>query len=652
MTKPQPASVTVKKLKTLREPTHHAPLPGVRSPEKTFSARLQPGRPIVALIASLLAGFAGASRAQEAPVPAINTQSRQAVLEAWSAYYRPSAAGSPSLGLRGASETAVDTQWTGNVEQGVAGTTASAFRQAVLRRVNWYRAMACLPGNVVFSETSNGYAQAAALLMSRNKALSHTPPTSWFGWNQTAYDGASSSSLFLGAWGSGAVDGYIEDGTDGIGNVIVGHRRWILFPPMRKMGTGDVPARSDGTAAWPAANALRTFGEPDSWAADVYSMARNRFTTWPPAGYVPVGTTYAYWTISYPGPFSPNGDNVSFAQASITARKNGQPLRAVVLSNNEGYRGFGDDTFVWWFPGDVRAAEDTYEVTVSNIQTPQGTLTYAGTTTLIDSDPAKLVNVSTRLRVGSGDNVGIVGFVIAGSQPQRVVIRALGPSLTAAGVAGVLSNPALVVRDAAGALVAQNDDWQTQIAGAPASRVVDIASTSFAPSNPREAAVALALLPGAYTAIISGVGGETGVALVEVYDLDPANSTSRAVNVSTRGRVVSGDGVMIGGFVIRGGTAPRNVLVRALGPSLAAAGVTDVLADPTLEVRNAAGQLVAAVDDYDQSASSLAQLGSLRPSDPREAAVRLSLFPGAYTAIVRGARGQTGVALVEGYEVP
>ena len=218
----------------------------------------------------------------------------------------------------------------------------------------------------------------------------------------------------------------------------------------------------------------------------------------------------------------------------------------------------------------------------------------------------------------------------------------------------------MTVRNSFGEAVVSNDDWQvpqaiTSAAQARGAQGIAIVGTGLTPSDPREATVALSLPPGAYTAVVSGNGGEQGVALIKVYELDPAGTaaaSSHVVNVSTRGRVLGGDNVMIGGFVVRGRMTARNLLVRALEPSLAAAGVSEALADPTLEIRHAAGQPVAFVDDYDQGTTSLATLGALKPNDAREAAVRVSLTPGTYTAVVRGKNGQTGVSRVEAYEVP
>lgn len=266
---------------------------------------------------------------------------------------------------------------------------------------------------------------------------------------------------------------------------------------------------------------------------------------------------------------------------------------------------------------------------------------------VLPEDPTtRLINLSTRLRVETGANVGIGGFVITGNTPKKILVRAIGPSLTAFGVSGAMSNPKLEVFNSSAipaVSIATNDDWQqTQQAA--------IMQTGLAPSDSREAAILLpTLAPGAYTAIVSGVAGEMGVALIEVYDLDPRTVQPRAINVSTRGRVLTGDAVMIGGFVIQG-SSPRRVVIRALGPSLTALGVQGALSDPWLQLFSGPN-LVTSNDNW-KAGPSMMELQALgrAPSDDREAALIVTLAPGPYTVIVNGAGGATGVALVEVYD--
>ncbi len=277
-----------------------------------------------------------------------------------------------------------------------------------------------------------------------------------------------------------------------------------------------------------------------------------------------------------------------------------------------------------------------------------GTVAASGgnvTVTITGAPPAaSLINISTRARIETGDNVLIGGFVIAGSVPKRVVIRALGPSL-AASVPNVLSNPQITIFNGQNQPIASNDNWRS-------SQQAEILATNRQPTDDREAAVILTLNPGGYTAIVSGVGGEMGVGLIEVYDLDPAGrETARPINVSTRARVLTGDNVLIGGFVV-GGTRPRKVIIRAIAPSLAAVGVQGTLPDPALTIFNGQNQPVASNDDW-RSSPAAAEITALnrQPTDDRESALILTLDPGGYTAIVSGKGGQTGVALVEVYDL-
>ncbi len=257
-------------------------------------------------------------------------------------------------------------------------------------------------------------------------------------------------------------------------------------------------------------------------------------------------------------------------------------------------------------------------------------------------NPPRLVNIATRMQVLTGDNVLIGGFIIGGSAAKTVVVRARGPSLTALGVPGALANPVLNLYSGQ-TVIASNDDWQT------ASNAATLQASGFAPSNAQEAAVYMTLSPGPYTAIVSGVGGTTGVGIIEVFEVDAL--TTPLINIATRGQVLTGDNVMIGGFIIQG-SGPQTVVVRARGPSLTAAGVPNALANPTLSLYT--GQTVIATNDDWQSATNAAalQASGFAPPNTNEAAILITLNPGAYTAIVSGIGGTTGVGIVEVFAVP
>ncbi len=254
-----------------------------------------------------------------------------------------------------------------------------------------------------------------------------------------------------------------------------------------------------------------------------------------------------------------------------------------------------------------------------------------------------LVNLSTRMTVGTGESQAIAGFIIAGSASKDLLLRALGPSLASFGVPGVLANPALEIHDQTGALIASDDDWQSTQKDA-------IEASGLAPGNELEAAVRLTLPPGAYTAVVSGEAGGTGVGLVEVYDLSPEVDAHLA-NLSTRGFVGTVDDVMIGGFIVGGASGCAKVVTRALGPSLGALGVGGALADPTLELHDGNGALVMANESWEETQALDLEAVALAPEDAREAATLGWLTTGAYTVIVRGSGGSSGVGLIEAYAV-
>jgi hypothetical protein len=274
--------------------------------------------------------------------------------------------------------------------------------------------------------------------------------------------------------------------------------------------------------------------------------------------------------------------------------------------------------------------------------------------------PAQLGNISTRAFVQTGDSVMIGGFIVQGTGPKRVIIRAIGPELSQFGVPDPLANPRLELRNAAGTLIGSNDDWQHTIVGGVITRsqVADIQSSRHAPANPFESAIIADLAPGNYTAIVRGVRDTTGVALVEVYDLGN-DASSILGNISTRSFVQTGDNVMIGGFIVQGMGA-KKVIIRAIGPELSQFAVPDPLANPTLELHNGTGALIASNDDWQHTiiggiitAGQVAaiQASGHAPADPSESAIIANLQPGSYTAIVRGVNGTMGVALVEVYDL-
>jgi sugar lactone lactonase YvrE len=256
-------------------------------------------------------------------------------------------------------------------------------------------------------------------------------------------------------------------------------------------------------------------------------------------------------------------------------------------------------------------------------------------------DPPILGNISTRLAVGTGNNVLIGGFIISGTERKNVVVRALGPTLEDFGVQGAMVNPFLELHGSSGQLLASNDDWMTN------TNKQEIIDLGLAPPKNAECAILTTLDPGAYTAIVKGVNDTTGVAIVETYDADKT-ANSKLANISTRGFVQTGSNVMIAGLIPQG-NHPTKMIVRAIGPSLAAFGITNALPDPTLELHDASGAIIASNDDWRVGHEAEIASTGLPPTNDKESAIVGIFPPGNYTAIVQGKDGSTGVALVEAY---
>ena len=255
---------------------------------------------------------------------------------------------------------------------------------------------------------------------------------------------------------------------------------------------------------------------------------------------------------------------------------------------------------------------------------------------------ARMANLSTRAAVGLNENVSIGGFIVQGDGPKEILIRAIGPSLTDLGVSGALADPTLELHDADGKLLLSNDDWKE-------TQEQEISETALAPNDDRESAILATLDPGSYTAIVAGRSNAVGIGLTEIYDMQ--QSGGRLMNISTRGLVGLDDGVMIGGVIITG-VDPATILFRAIGPSLAGAGIQNPLLDPTLDLFDAQGTSLATDDNWkeaEQGDIEATGSGAIQRAGGRRL---VDLNPGSYTAVVRGAGGTTGVALIEVYHLP
>lgn len=260
--------------------------------------------------------------------------------------------------------------------------------------------------------------------------------------------------------------------------------------------------------------------------------------------------------------------------------------------------------------------------------------------------PARLLNISSRLRVQTNDNVLIGGFIVTGRDPKRTILRAIGPSITANGAPlfGRLADPILEMYDEDGLLIASNDNWKDS------PDRVEIEASGLAPTDDLESAISRIINPGRYTVIVRGKGHTTGIALVEVYDHN-SNADSKIANISTRGFVETGDNVLIAGFILGSPTGNTNVLIRAIGPSLQP-GLPTALNDPVLELYDQNGAAMISNDNWkDASNRAAIEATGAAPTSDAESAILLAAPPTPYTAIVRGKNDSTGIALIEIYNL-
>jgi hypothetical protein len=282
----------------------------------------------------------------------------------------------------------------------------------------------------------------------------------------------------------------------------------------------------------------------------------------------------------------------------------------------------------------------------NNSATVSTTVLPAPTPTPTPTPAAQAINLSTRMRVQTGDNVGIGGFIVTGSATKHLLIRAIGPSLAGSGVPNALADPVLELNGPGSFVTITNDNWRED----PVQEAL-IKATGIPPTNNLESAIEARLVPGAYTAIVRGDSNTSGVGLVEVYDLNPG-ANSKLANISTRALVSTGDNIVIAGFVLGGDGGDDRIVVRGIGPSLSATGVLDALADPTLELRDNNGALVTANNDWQDDPAQAAELtaAGLAPTDSLESGIAATLPPGLYTALLAGLNDGTGIGLVEVYD--
>lgn len=254
------------------------------------------------------------------------------------------------------------------------------------------------------------------------------------------------------------------------------------------------------------------------------------------------------------------------------------------------------------------------------------------------------LNIATRGYVASGNSALIGGFIITGSQTKKVVIRAIGPSLQST-LPNVLPDPVLELHSSDGSLLSQNNNWKDD-----SVQAAELVAKRIAPAHELESAMVAILAPGTYTAMVRGNNNTSGVGLVEVYDVS-SQSNSRLANISTRGIVEPGENALIGGFILGGASGNAKVLVRAIGPSLAAAGVSNASSDPALELRDGNGVLLQNNDNWKERQRADIEATHIPPTIDAEAALIAELPSGTYTAVVTS-NGGPGIALIEVYTLP
>jgi uncharacterized repeat protein (TIGR01451 family) len=302
------------------------------------------------------------------------------------------------------------------------------------------------------------------------------------------------------------------------------------------------------------------------------------------------------------------------------------------------------------YPGDPFPSDNSFTAVTTVIPaetaTPTPSPTATPTPTPSPTPAAQALNLSTRMRVQTGGNVGIGGFIITGSASKRVILRGIGPSLTAFGVPDALADSVMELHGPTGFTTIINDNWRD-------TQEAEVIATGLAPTNNLESAIVATLNPGAYTAILKGKNNTSGVALIEAYDLNQAVA-SKLGNISTRAFVGTDANVVIAGFILGGNSGADNIIVRGIGPSLTAFGVPNALADPTLELRDGDGTLLAYNNDWQDNCNLSPPCilpAGLAPTNAREAALVATLPPGLYTALLAGLNNGTGVGLVEVYDL-
>lgn len=545
-----------------------------------------------------------------------------------------------------------DVQWTGSLSPDVAGTTSELWRVREYAQLNAYRALNFSPP-MAEDASKLSLVQEGALVLALNpkKPISHTIDSSWLGYNEVRSNAVFNSLLtgfsdFSAARIPmvGLVDHLMEDA--GSNNAAqVGHRMFLMHDGNVKGATGAAysPVWQDYSGLW---NVPQVFKETPI----------GNFLSYPAPGFMPYGL-FPHREQNIRWSFVPTTDQRQFdsmLNCTVTAKVNGKQVtpRNVV-------RNFNPSPVTWEFdPAEFDFGHETkdtsIEITVGNVNIGGAARTYRYTVNLFDENKittvgfapqSALKNLSTRGQIGGGDRVMISGFVVSGNTPVRVALRTQGPGLARFGIPNFAKGLKLQLFDQAGNKLGENAGWRQH----QDWRLLQ--SLDLAPSQDDEPGMVATLWPGSYTAVVSSEGGTEGLGIVEAFNIDNL-TTGRLINLSTRGNVGVNDQALIAGLIIA--NQARTVVVRTQGPALARFGVVNAVGDTMLKIIDQKdGSIVAENDDWQtdpRNGRLRTDLSAFAPTDGREAALVVTLPPGAYTAIV-SAKNAAGVGLVEAFEV-
>lgn len=566
------------------------------------------------------------------------------------------------------------TGWTGSLNPPVAGQISEQRRIREIAQLNAYRALNYSPA-ASEDPTKIDFVQAGALVLSLNptKPIQHTIDSTWIGYNETAAQ-ALATSLLTGYSESfsnptpllsGPSDTFIDDpGTNGDW---VGHRTYLLHDNSVKISVGAVadPVRTGFISVWNS-------------PLQANSTTAEHFIAWPAPGYAPIGVFSNQGV--YRWSFVPVSDNTAFdtgtsisffkfapgltgKDTTVTAKINGLdvPIHNLIRNIPPGPLTWDFDPTYLDFNNNKVADGTVVEISVHDVAevTPGVSYViayhdYKYTATFFDENkitPASyapktaLVNMSTRSVIGRGDQQMIAGFSVAGITPVRVAIRTQGPGLTKYGIQNAAGKTHITVYDSNSNVLGENSSWKQH----QDWRLIQ--SLGLAPDDDNEAAMVLTLWPGNYSAIVGDDTGTNGVGIVEAFNIDNLTST-RLANLSTRGLVGDGENQLIAGIIIK--DTPRAVVIRTQGPGLARYGVSNPVPDTTLTlVAQDDHHIVAQNDDWQTDPRNARLSGDLNgwaPSDPREAALIVTLPPGGYSALVSG-KGAAGVGIIEVFDL-